>query len=111
MEIQTFHLTEGVQKYLREKKIPKEWFYLLASLIVYRGGAEDAKTLTPETGFENDLGMDSLDKVQVVMDIERVFDIQIADDEAELFYTLADILEYLRRKVSDVKLSEFFELD
>lgn len=111
MEILRFNLPEGVQKYLREKKIPKEWFYLLASLIVYRGGAEDIKVLTPETGFENDLGMDSLDKVQVVMDVERVFDIRIANDEAERFYTLADILEYLRNKVSDVKLSEVVELD
>ena len=111
MEILRFNLSEGVQKYLREKKIPKEWFYLLASLIVHRGGAEDVKVLTPETDFENDLGMDSLDKVQVVMDIERVFDIRIADDEAERFYTLADILEYLRNKGSDVKLSEVVELD
>ena len=52
-----------------------------------------------------------MDKVQVVMDVERVFDIRIADDEAERFYTLADILEYLRNKVSDVKLSEVVELD
>ncbi len=111
MEILSFYLPESVQKYLRENRIPNEWFYLLASLIVYRGGAKEVKTLTPETSFENDLGMDSLDKVQLVMDIERIFDIRIADDEAERFYTLADILEYLKNKDSDVKLSEVFDLD
>lgn len=104
MEIQIFNLSESIKRYLRERKIPKEWFYLLTSLIVYRGGAEEVSTLSPETSFENDLGMDSLDKVQLVLDIEHVFDIQIADDEAEKFYVLSDVLEYLVQKRPDVKI-------
>lgn len=106
MEILKFELPANVRKYLREKNIAAEWFYLLASLIVYRDGAETPGELTPETNFENDLGMDSLDKIQLVMDIERIFGIQIADDEAERFDTLGDVLEYLVKKQPKTKISK-----
>lgn len=106
MEILKFELPAEVRKYLREKNIAAEWFYLLASLIVYRDGAEAPNALTPETNFENDLGMDSLDKIQLVMDLERIFGIQIADDEAERFDTLGDVLEYLVKKQPKTKISK-----
>ena len=104
MEILKFELPAEVRKYLREKKIATEWFYLLASLIVYQDGAVAPNELMPETNFENDLGMDSLNKIQLVMDIERIFGIQIADDEAERFDTLGDVLEYLVKKQPKIKI-------
>ena len=104
MEILKFELPAEVRKYLREKKIATEWFYLLASLIVYQDGAVAPNELMPETNFENDLGMDSLNKIQLVMDLERIFGIQIADDEAERFDILGDVLEYLVKKQPKIKI-------
>lgn len=104
MEILKFELPAEVRKYLREKKIATEWFYLLASLIVYQDVTEAPNELTPETNFENDLGMDSLEKIQLVMDLERILGIQVADDEAERFDTLGDVLEYLVKKQPKIKI-------
>lgn len=46
------------------------------------------------TTFE-DLALDSLDVVQVIMSIEEAFDIEIEDEAAEAFSTVADLVEYI----------------
>lgn len=108
MEVLKFDLPVEVRSYLREKKIPKDLFFLLASLLFCRRNLDRPESLRPDTDFENDLGMDSLCKLQLVMDIERVFDILIADDMVEHFDTVADVLEYLVKKAS--KVPEEFSL-
>ena len=108
MEVLKFDLPVEVRSYLREKKIPKDLFFLLASLLFCRRNLDRPESLRPDTDFENDLGMDSLCKLQLVMDIERVFDILIADDMVEHFDTAADVLEYLVKKAS--KVPEEFSL-
>ena len=45
--------------------------------------------ITPETNFVNDLGADSLDQVELVMELEEEFDINIPDDAAEKIQTVA----------------------
>ena len=45
----------------------------------------DKEKITPETSFVNDLGADSLDTVELVMELEEEFDINIPDDAAERF--------------------------
>ena len=51
--------------------------------------------VTPETSFINDLGADSLDTVELVMEFEDAFDISIPDEEAEKIQTVGDAIKYI----------------
>lgn len=52
----------------------------------------------PEASFIDDLGADSLDLVELIMEMEETFDIQIADSELEKIRTIQDVLTYLHKK-------------
>jgi acyl carrier protein len=52
--------------------------------------------LTPETSFINDLGADSLDQVELVMEFEEKFDLNIPDEEAEKIQTVGDAVKYIK---------------
>ena len=51
--------------------------------------------IMPETEFINDLGADSLDIVELVMELEDKFDIQIPDEEAEKIQSVGDAISYI----------------
>jgi acyl carrier protein len=51
--------------------------------------------VTPEATFTGDLGADSLDTVELVMEFEKEFGIQVADEEAEKFQTVGDVITYI----------------
>jgi len=51
--------------------------------------------VTPETSFVNDLGADSLDTVELVMEFEDKFEMQIPDEEAEKIQTVGDAVQYI----------------
>ncbi|HEX4144715.1 MAG TPA: acyl carrier protein [Pirellulales bacterium] len=55
----------------------------------------DKDKITPETSFVNDLGADSLDTVELVMELEEEFDINIPDDAAEKIQTVGQAVEYI----------------
>ena len=61
-------------------------------------GVEREK-LTNEASFIEDLGADSLDIVELVMEFEKEFDIDIPDEDAEKLRTVGDALGYLNSKV------------
>ena len=52
-----------------------------------------------ESSFTNDLGADSLDTVELIMEFEKEFDITIPDEDAEKIATVGDAIEYLESKV------------
>jgi len=52
----------------------------------------------PEASFIDDLGADSLDLVELIMEMEETFDVQIADNELEKIRTIKDVLDYIRSK-------------
>jgi acyl carrier protein len=52
----------------------------------------------PEASFIDDLGADSLDLVELIMEMEETFDIQIADNELQQIRSIKDVLDYLRNK-------------
>ena len=57
--------------------------------------------VTRETRFQEDLGADSLDLVELVMQLEEVFEITIPDDEAQKIRTVGDAIDYVvRRRVT-----------
>lgn len=67
---------------------------LLEILEGYDKVPKDAK-ITPETNFSKDLGLDSLDVVEVVMAIEEEFSIGIPDEKADKIYTFGDALKLI----------------
>jgi acyl carrier protein len=52
----------------------------------------------PEASFIDDLGADSLDLVELIMEMEETFSIQIADNELQQIRSIKDVLEYLKNK-------------
>jgi acyl carrier protein len=52
--------------------------------------------VTPETSFINDRGADSLDQVELVMEFEEEFDINIPDEDAEKIQTVGDAIRYIQ---------------
>jgi acyl carrier protein len=57
------------------------------------------KEITSQTSFTNDLGTDSLDMVELVMEFEKVFNIVIPDDEAEKISTVGEAIEYISKSI------------
>lgn len=53
--------------------------------------------ISSETSFVNDLGADSLDTVELVMELEEEFDINIPDDSAEKIQTVGQAIEYIEK--------------
>ena len=54
-----------------------------------------AEQITKETSFINDLGADSLDTVELIMEFEDAFDMNIPDEEAEKIRTVVDAVKYI----------------
>ncbi len=55
----------------------------------------DAGEVTDEASFTNDLGADSLDTVELIMEFEKEFNIAIPDDQAEKISTVGQAIEYI----------------
>ncbi len=71
------------------------------AIIVEKLGVDEAD-ITPEASFTNDLGADSLDTVELIMEFEKEFDITIPDEEAEKIVTVGDAIKYLKEKIGQV---------
>lgn len=54
--------------------------------------------VTPEANFANDLGADSLDTVELIMDFEKEFDMTIPDNEAQSIKTVGDAIKYIEER-------------
>ncbi len=66
----------------------------VVSIIVDKLGVEEGE-VTPEASFTNDLGADSLDTVELIMEFEKEFNIAIPDDQAEKIATVGDAIAYI----------------
>jgi|TARA_A100001011_G_scaffold157635_2_gene166146 acyl carrier protein len=53
----------------------------------------DVSNITPESHVVNDLNFDSLDSVQIVLELEQEFDIEVSDDEIDNIQTVQDIID------------------
>lgn len=62
---------------------------------------QDAQEITMESTFVDDLGADSLDIFQIIMEIEETFDIEIDNDEAEKIVTVGDAVEQIKNAIND----------
>ena len=68
-------------------------------IIVDKLGVDDSE-VTPEASFTNDLGADSLDTVELIMEFEKEFEISIPDDQAENIQTVGQAIEYLSKEAA-----------
>jgi acyl carrier protein len=66
-------------------------------IIVSKLGVDEGQ-ITPEASFTNDLGADSLDTVELVMEFEKAFNMQIPDEDAEKISTVGDAIKYIKDK-------------
>jgi acyl carrier protein len=66
-------------------------------IIINKLGVDDGQ-ITPEASFTNDLGADSLDTVELVMEFEKAFNLQIPDEDAEKISTVGDAVKYITAK-------------
>ena len=64
------------------------------AIIVDKLGVDEGEA-TNEANFINDLGADSLDTVELIMEFEKEFDIQIPDDKAEAISTVGDAVSFI----------------
>ncbi len=66
-------------------------------IIVEKLGVEESE-VTLEASFTNDLGADSLDTVELIMEFEKVFNISIPDEQAESITTVGEAVTYLEQQ-------------
>ena len=64
------------------------------AIIVDKLGVDESE-VTPEASFTNDLGADSLDTVELIMEFEKEFNIAIPDDQAENIQTVGESISYI----------------
>ncbi|EIM76160.1 acyl carrier protein [Nitritalea halalkaliphila LW7] len=68
------------------------------AIIVDKLGVDEGE-VTPEASFTNDLGADSLDTVELIMEFEKEFNISIPDEQAEQIGTVKQAIDYLEANV------------
>ena len=68
------------------------------AIIVDKLGVDESE-VTNDASFTNDLGADSLDTVELIMELEKEFDIQIPDDEAEGIVTVGDAVSFVEKAI------------
>lgn len=67
-------------------------------IIVEKLGVDESE-VTPEASFTNDLGADSLDTVELIMELEKEFNVSIPDEQAENITTVGQAISYLEEQV------------
>lgn len=67
------------------------------SIIVDKLGVDESEVVG-EANFTNDLGADSLDTVELIMEFEKEFDLSIPDEDAENIATVGDAVKYIKEK-------------
>jgi acyl carrier protein len=70
----------------------------ISSILIEKLGIPESE-ITPDASFIKDLGIDSLDYAELVMEFEQVFDIKIPDDDAEKMQTIGEATDYIQSKV------------
>ena len=66
----------------------------IKKIIIDKLGVDESE-VTDKASFTNDLGADSLDTVELIMEFEKEFDISIPDEEAEKIQTVGQVIDYL----------------
>lgn len=70
------------------------------AIIVDKLGVDESE-VTRESSFTNDLGADSLDTVELIMEFEKEFNLAIPDDKAETIVTVGDAIKYVEDNIKE----------
>lgn len=70
----------------------------VSKIIVEKLGVDESE-VTPEASFTGDLGADSLDTVELIMEFEREFNVSIPDEQAENIQTVGQAIAYLEAQL------------
>lgn len=70
----------------------------VTSILIEKLGVPDSQ-ITPDASFVKDLGIDSLDYAELVMEFEQTFDIKIPDEDAEKMQTIGQAVSYIQGKL------------
>lgn len=81
---------------------PENVFKKVTEIITEKLGIPESE-VTPDASFVRDLGIDSLDYAELVMEFEQTFDIKIPDDDAERMNTIGSAVEYIKSKIGTAK--------
>jgi len=77
-----------------------EQFDKIKEVIIDKLGVEESK-IAMEAKFIDDLGADSLDTVELIMQFEEEFNIEIPDEDAETLTTVGEAVEYIEKKLAE----------
>ena len=69
----------------------------VTAIIIEKLGVDESD-ISREASFTNDLGADSLDTVELIMEFEKDFDLTIPDEDAEKIATVGDAVDYIQEK-------------
>lgn len=83
---------------MTEEEIVKQ----VKAIIVDKLGVEESE-VTESANFTNDLGADSLDTVELLMEFERVFGIKIPDEETSTIATVKDAIDKVKEKLAGME--------
>ncbi len=86
-----------MQKFLNRKEM-SDIASKVKAIIVEKLGVDESE-VTPEASFTNDLGADSLDTVELIMELEKEFNVSIPDEQAENITTVGQAISYLEEQV------------
>ena len=81
-------------KHFKNLQLCQKFESKVKAIIVEKLGVDEAE-VKPEASFTNDLGADSLDTVELIMEFEKEFGISIPDDKAEKISTVGDAISYI----------------
>jgi acyl carrier protein len=70
----------------------------ITAILIDKLGINESE-ITPDASFVKDLGIDSLDYAELVMEFEQTFDIKIPDDDAEKMQTIGQAVAYIQGKL------------
>lgn len=77
----------------------KDTAYRIISIIADKSGIDETK-ITRNSKFNEDLGADSLDTVEIMIEIEQEFGLQIPDKLAEELKTVGDAIDYVEKQIN-----------
>lgn len=77
------------------QNIPEE----VSRILIEKLGIAESE-ITPDANFVKDLGIDSLDLAEIVMEFEQTFNIRIPDDDAEKLQTFGQAVRYIEAKLA-----------
>jgi acyl carrier protein len=89
-ELECLILRRNVQTIVTMSQIAEK----VRKIIIDKLGVDESE-VTNEASFTNDLGADSLDTVELIMEFEKEFDVSIPDDQAEKIQTVGQAIEFL----------------